>query len=215
MDNNQYSEELFHDSEDPNDENPSEKVTSIDEEMQDTPDLNLELNSEEPQTLGTNDETPDINFTEAEMSNDAQLPDDEEEIEEEDAQMGDLELDGDDEDVVDDEETPVRKPLALKQADFGISKEKEAKEKEPIERKLINLPLGRVKNIMKLDPDVRLMSGEAIFVVAKATELFIEALTKECMAHKDPKKKTIQKRDFDQVLASADALQFLEGAMDF
>lgn len=81
--------------------------------------------------------------------------------------------------------------------------------------KLIHLPLGRIKNIMKLDPDANMMSKEAIFMVAKATELFIECLSKECMVQKDPKKKTIQKRDVDQVFASADSLMFLEGAIDF
>lgn len=81
--------------------------------------------------------------------------------------------------------------------------------------KLIQLPLGRIKNIMKLDPDANMMSKEAIFMVGKATELFIECLSKECMVQKDPKKKTIQKRDVDQVFASADSLMFLEGAIDF
>lgn len=35
--------------------------------------------------------------------------------------------------------------------------------------KLTRLPLTRVKNIIKLDPDVNLASQEAVFLIAKAT----------------------------------------------
>lgn len=175
---------------------------------------------EEPlRLLETNDETPDIDIPEPEI--DEEIP--EEEVEDDpemDIDTPDLDLEGDEDVVTESEETPALKPMELRQADFDAGKkktnEKEKNEKEnQHETKLINLPLGRVKNIMKLDPDVRLMSSESVFVIAKATELFIESLAKECMVHKDPKKKTIQKRDFDQVLASADSLMFLEGAMDF
>lgn len=93
--------------------------------------------------------------------------------------------------------------------------------KEPAPRKFkplaplraINLPLAKVKNIMKLDPDVNLASHEAIALVAKATEMFIQALAKESCRVKDPKKKTIQKRDFDFAITQVESLEFLDGAM--
>lgn len=47
-----------------------------------------------------------------------------------------------------------------------------AKEKN---QKLIRLPLGRVKQIIKMDPDVAMAGSEAVFLIAKATvrtELF-------------------------------------------
>lgn len=62
--------------------------------------------------------------------------------------------------------------------------------------KLTRLPLSRVRNIMKLDPDVSMASQEAVFLIAKATELFLTALTKEAYTFtKQSKKKTMQKKD--------------------
>lgn len=184
----------------------------------------LESIDETPDLLGISDpietaKTPESIDDEMEDDDQEQNPEEEPAVDEMDIETPDLDLEGD-EDVVaesESEDAPVLKSMELQQADFdsGNKKITTVSVKAPHVSKLINLPLGRVKNIMKLDPDVRLMSAESIFVIAKATELFIESLTKECMVHKDPKKKTIQKRDVDQVFASADALMFLEGAMDF
>lgn len=89
------------------------------------------------------------------------------------------------------------------------------KPKPVIVLKDINLPLSKVKNIMKLDPDVNIVSQEAVLLVTKATEMFIQALARESCKVKPPKKKTIQKSDFDQALTLVEALEFLEGAMDW
>lgn len=35
------------------------------------------------------------------------------------------------------------------------------------------LPMARIKNIMKMDPDVSVISGDAVFLVTKATVSFI------------------------------------------
>merc|ERR1712157_469704 len=40
------------------------------------------------------------------------------------------------------------------------------------------LPLSRVKTMMKYDPDVNIITNEAAFLVAKATEHFIEVFAK-------------------------------------
>lgn len=37
------------------------------------------------------------------------------------------------------------------------------------EDRLIQLPLARVRNIMKIDPDVPLLSQEGVFAITKAT----------------------------------------------
>lgn len=89
------------------------------------------------------------------------------------------------------------------------------KPKTDIVLKDINLPLSKVKNIMKLDSEMNIVSHEAVVLVAKATEMFIQALTKESCKVKNPKKKTIQKHDFDQALTLVSALEFLEGALDW
>ena len=40
------------------------------------------------------------------------------------------------------------------------------------------LPLARVRQIAKVDPDVKVLAQEAVFVLTRATEMFIEMLAK-------------------------------------
>ncbi|XP_065290102.1 DNA polymerase epsilon subunit 4 [Dermacentor albipictus] len=81
--------------------------------------------------------------------------------------------------------------------------------------KLCRFPLSRVKNIMKLDPDVVLASQEAVFLVSKATEMFVAALAKEAYTYtRQAKKKTIQKKDVDSSVEAVEAFAFLEGTLD-
>lgn len=69
---------------------------------------------------------------------------------------------------------------------------------------------------MKVDPEITLITGECTFLVAKATELFIESMAREAFLHTaQAKKKTIQKRDVDAAIENVDALMFLEGMMNF
>ncbi|XP_028162371.1 DNA polymerase epsilon subunit 4 [Ostrinia furnacalis] len=78
------------------------------------------------------------------------------------------------------------------------------------------LPMARIKNIMKMDPDVSVISGDAVFLVTKATELFLETIAKETYAYTIAnKRKTISKKDLDLIVNKVDCLCFLEGAMDF
>lgn len=84
------------------------------------------------------------------------------------------------------------------------------------ENRITQLPLARIKHLMKADPDVSLIQNECAFLVAKATELFIQSLARESFVHTaQAKKKTVQKRDVDLAIANVDALMFLEGAMNF
>ncbi len=81
--------------------------------------------------------------------------------------------------------------------------------------KLLHLPFGRVKHMMKLDPDLNQAKADAVFAVAKATELFLESLAVECFSYTEVGgKKTVSKADFDKAVAGADCLAFLEGALD-
>ncbi|KAM3961636.1 DNA polymerase epsilon subunit 4 [Aphomia sociella] len=78
------------------------------------------------------------------------------------------------------------------------------------------LPMARIKNIMKMDPDVSVVSGEAVFLVTKATELFLETIAKETYSYTSTnKRKLISKKDLDLIINKVDCLCFLEGAMDF
>ncbi|XP_068630641.1 DNA polymerase epsilon subunit 4-like [Battus philenor] len=78
------------------------------------------------------------------------------------------------------------------------------------------LPKARIRNIMKMDPDVSIVSADAVFLVTKATELFLETMAKETFTYTAAsKRKTIAKKDLDLVINKVDCLCFLEGAMDF
>ncbi|XP_052897741.1 DNA polymerase epsilon subunit 4 isoform X1 [Anopheles moucheti] len=84
----------------------------------------------------------------------------------------------------------------------------------PAER-LALFPFARIKQIMKLDPDVGIVSAEAIFVVTKAAELFLQTLAKDTSSHTlASKKKTMSKKDVESAIDNVDALMFLEGMMN-
>ncbi|XP_014604179.1 PREDICTED: DNA polymerase epsilon subunit 4-like [Polistes canadensis] len=81
--------------------------------------------------------------------------------------------------------------------------------------KLVRLPIGRVRNIMKMDPDVNLVNQEAVFLIAKSTELFIDSLAKEAYKYTvQTKKRTLQKRDIENAINNVDALVFLEEMLE-
>lgn len=99
------------------------------------------------------------------------------------------------------------------------------------------LPPGRVKLIMKMDPDVNIVAGEAVFLVTKATvsywtkyaeklinsrcafvlqEQFVAILAQH--SHKAmvaTNKKTLQKKHIDTVIEDNVPFEFLEGTLDW
>uniref|UniRef100_A0A8C2R0W5 DNA polymerase epsilon subunit 4 n=1 Tax=Capra hircus TaxID=9925 RepID=A0A8C2R0W5_CAPHI len=78
--------------------------------------------------------------------------------------------------------------------------------------RLSRLPLARVKALVKADPDVTLAGQEAIFILARAAELFVETIAKDayCCAQQG-KRKTLQRRDLDNAIEAVDEFAFLEG----
>ncbi|XP_042887479.1 DNA polymerase epsilon subunit 4-like [Penaeus japonicus] len=79
----------------------------------------------------------------------------------------------------------------------------------------VKFPLARIKRIMKADPELGLASQDAVFLVAKATELFVESLALEAYHYtSQSKKKTVSRRDVDHCIDAIEALAFLDGAMD-
>lgn len=63
----------------------------------------------------------------------------------------------------------------MPESDLLSSEEQTVDEKRPqVQNKTevirsTRLPIARIKNIMKMDPDVSVVSGEAVFLVTKAT----------------------------------------------
>ncbi len=55
------------------------------------------------------------------------------------------------------------------------------------------LPLARIKKIMKLDDDVKMISAEVPILFAKAAEIFIHELTLRAWLHtEESKRRTLQ-----------------------
>ncbi|XP_037624845.1 DNA polymerase epsilon subunit 4 [Sebastes umbrosus] len=81
--------------------------------------------------------------------------------------------------------------------------------------RLSKLPLARIKAIMKTDPDVSLASQESVFIIAKATELFVEMIAKDSLVYaQQGKRKTLQRKDLDNAIEAIDEFAFLEGTLD-
>ena len=75
-----------------------------------------------------------------------------------------------------------------------------------------DLPLARIKRIMKSDEDVRMISAEAPVLFAKACEMFILELSiRSWGAAEKCKRRTLQKEDVDAAIKNTDVFDFLEG----
>ncbi len=75
-----------------------------------------------------------------------------------------------------------------------------------------DLPLARIKRIMKSDEDVRMISAEAPVLFAKACEMFVLELSlRAWFVSERAKRKTLQKEDIDTAIRQTDIFDFLAG----
>lgn len=73
-----------------------------------------------------------------------------------------------------------------------------------------DLPLARIKRIMKSDEDVRMISAEAPVLFAKACEMFILEMTVRSWHYSENnKRKTLQKEDIREAIQRTDIFDFL------
>jgi histone H3/H4 len=73
-----------------------------------------------------------------------------------------------------------------------------------------DLPLARIKRIMKSDEDVRMISAEAPVLFAKACEMFILELSLRANAAAEKsKRRTLQKEDVDAAIKRCKVFDFL------
>uniref|UniRef100_A0A0E0LSC0 Nuclear transcription factor Y subunit C n=1 Tax=Oryza punctata TaxID=4537 RepID=A0A0E0LSC0_ORYPU len=78
------------------------------------------------------------------------------------------------------------------------------------EFKLPNLPLARIKKIMKADEDVKMIAGEAPALFAKACEMFILDMTLRSWQHtEEGRRRTLQRSDIEAVIKKTDIFDFL------
>lgn len=72
------------------------------------------------------------------------------------------------------------------------------------------LPLARIKKIMKLDEDVKMISAEAPLLFSKAAEIFIHELTLRAWIHtENNKRRTLQRNDIAMAITKYDQFDFL------
>ncbi|WWC91028.1 uncharacterized protein L201_005968 [Kwoniella dendrophila CBS 6074] len=76
--------------------------------------------------------------------------------------------------------------------------------------KSYNLPLARIKKVMKSDEEVRMISAEAPIMFSKACEIFISELTcRAWLVAESNKRRTLQKSDVAAAIAFSDMFDFL------
>ena len=81
---------------------------------------------------------------------------------------------------------------------------------KPDFKTLADLPLSRVKRVMKADGDVRMISAEAPVVFARACSMFILDLTLRSWFEATGKdRRTVQKEDVFDAILKADVFDFL------
>ncbi|TMW63230.1 hypothetical protein Poli38472_002171 [Pythium oligandrum] len=72
------------------------------------------------------------------------------------------------------------------------------------------LPLARIKKIMKTDDDVRMISAEAPVLFAKACEMFILEISLRAWYHtEENKRRTLQRSDIATAISKSDVFDFL------
>lgn len=76
--------------------------------------------------------------------------------------------------------------------------------------KMHQLPLARIKKVMKADEDVKMISAEAPILFAKGCDIFITELTMRAWIHaEENKRRTLQRSDIASALQKSDMFDFL------
>ncbi|KAN0026238.1 hypothetical protein ACTFIV_007222 [Dictyostelium citrinum] len=127
--------------------------------------------------------------------------DEEEEHEEEDEH-------DEEEEEHDEEESGEKTKSKNNDKDNTNEEKKKSSKRRPRVEGDIQLPVARIKRIMRSDKDVKTISSDAVMLVAKSTEMFLDYLVKE--AYKTSgKKKTLQYKDLASTIKGVDNLEFL------
>ncbi|XP_062987242.1 chromatin accessibility complex protein 1 [Elgaria multicarinata webbii] len=78
------------------------------------------------------------------------------------------------------------------------------------ENRLVSLPLSRIRVIMKSSPEVSSINPDAIFLTAKATELFVQYLATHSYKHGQGKEnKALTYNDLSRTAENSETFQFL------
>ncbi|KAJ8710681.1 hypothetical protein PYW08_009196 [Mythimna loreyi] len=116
------------------------------------------------------------------------------------------EVDGD---IIGEENAPAESPQQSLQQ-FWCKVTDDIKKVNSDDFKSQALPLARIKKIMKLDEEVKMISAEAPVLFAKAAEIFVHELTLRAWAHtEDNKRRTLQRNDIAMAISKCDQFDFL------
>ena len=75
----------------------------------------------------------------------------------------------------------------------------------------MQLPLSRVRQIINTDPECGMVTKEALLLISKATEFFVQDLAGVCaQIAKVQKRKTLQVSDIMTAASSMDKFHFIE-----
>ncbi|XP_055844090.1 nuclear transcription factor Y subunit gamma [Episyrphus balteatus] len=104
--------------------------------------------------------------------------------------------------------TQRRKPPTIET--FWPTVLEEVRSIQQVDAKHQALPLARIKKIMKLDENTRMIAAEAPLLFAKACEYFIQELTLRAWVHtEESKRRTLQRSDIAQAISICDQFDFL------
>jgi len=164
-----------------------------------------------PTLLSENDVTPSAH-KEAVEASDVDVGEEQEEVPGVEEHGEEETADGESQEDEEDVEGTLQKKTSegvLKDASNTATEEASSTEAE----KLFWFPQGTIKRVMKLDPEVNLVNSEAVFLVNKAVEQFVQCLALEASNFMGGRK-TLVGRDISSAIESQDCLAFLEGAME-
>lgn len=88
-------------------------------------------------------------------------------------------------------------------------------ESDQLARTHHQLPLSKVKSIMKIDPNTRLISQESVLLLTLATEEFLRMLTRD--AHRSMKQCASKRLDRLHIFSAINTnplYEFLDGSFD-
>jgi nuclear transcription factor Y gamma len=81
---------------------------------------------------------------------------------------------------------------------------------QPNDFRFQELPLARIKKIMKQDEEVKMISAEAPVLFSKAAEMFVAELSLRAWIHtEDNKRRTLQRNDVAMAISKFDQFDFL------
>lgn len=85
-----------------------------------------------------------------------------------------------------------------------------AAEQETPDYRHPQLPLARIKKVMKSDPDVKMIAADAPILFCKACEIFISEITARAFIIADSnKRRTLSRSDIAKALSKSDQFDFL------